>query len=96
MRPGPGTAGAARPRIHPIDLALTPEALEGRLGEDAAALYALIWQRAVASQMPAATLDRARGELASADGEIVLTASGSWTLFDGFPPGLPRGRRRGG
>ena len=77
-------AREAHEAIRPTDLALTPDALEGPLGEDRAALYALIWRRAVASQMAAAKLDRVRVELASAGGDIVLSASGSTTLFDGF------------
>ena len=77
-------AQEAHEAIRPTDLARTPEALEGRLGEDQAALYALVWRRAVASQMAAAKLDRVRVELATAGGEVVLAASGSRTRFDGF------------
>ena len=77
-------AQEAHEAIRPTDLARTPDALRGRLGEDAAALYALIWRRAVASQMAAAKLDRVRVELATAKGDVVLGASGSRTRFDGF------------
>ena len=74
----------AHEAIRPTDLARTPETVEGRLGADEAALYALVWRRAVASQMAAARLDRVRVELASESGDLVLAASGSQTLFDGF------------
>ena len=77
-------AQEAHEAIRPTDLARTPEALEGRLGEDQAALYALVWRRAVASQMAAARLDRVRVALATAGGDVVLAASGSTTRFDGF------------
>ena len=77
-------AQEAHEAIRPTDLARTPEALEGRLGEDQAALYALVWRRTVASQMAAARLDRVRVELATAGGDVVLAASGSATRFDGF------------
>ena len=77
-------AQEAHEAIRPTALARTPEALEGRLGEDEAALYALIWRRAVASQMAAAKLDRVRVELAPAEGDVVLSAAGSSTRFDGF------------
>ena len=77
-------AREAHEAIRPTDLARTPEALAGRLGEDEAALYALIWQRTVASRMAAAKLDRVRVELASAGGDAMLAASGSTTRFDGF------------
>ncbi len=74
----------AHEAIRPTDLARTPDQVEGRLGEDEAKLYALVWKRAVASQMAAARLDRTRVELVSESGDIVLTATGSQTLFDGF------------
>ncbi len=77
-------AQEAHEAIRPTDLARTPDTVEGRLGTDEAALYGLIWQRAVASQMAAAKLDRVRVELAADGGGVVLTASGSQTLFDGF------------
>ena len=74
----------AHEAIRPTDFARPPEALAGRIGEDAAGLYALIWQRAVASQMAAARLDRAQVELVSEIGDIMLAATGSRTVFDGF------------
>ena len=74
----------AHEAIRPTDFARTPESLAGRIGEDAAGLYALIWQRAVASQMAAARLDRSRVELVSVSGDIVLAAAGSEIVFDGF------------
>ena len=77
-------AQEAHEAIRPTDLARTPGAVAGRLGADAAALYALIWRRAVASQMAAARLERVRVELASETGDVVLTASGAHTRFDGF------------
>ena len=77
-------AQEAHEAIRPTDLARTPDALADRLGEDQTALYALIWRRAVASQMAAARLDRVRVELASSGGDVVLAALGSRTLFDGF------------
>ena len=77
-------AREAHEAIRPTDLARNPEALAGRLGEDEAALYALIWQRTVASRMAGARLDRVRVELATAGGDVVLAASGSTILFDGF------------
>ena len=74
----------AHEAIRPTDLARTPDTVEGRLGKDEAALYALVWKRAVASQMAAARLDRVRVELASEGGDVVLAASGTRTVFDGF------------
>ena len=77
-------AQEAHEAIRPTDLARTPDAVTGRLGADEARLYALIWRRAVASQMAAARLDRVRVELASETGDVVLGASRSHTRFDGF------------
>jgi len=77
-------AQEAHEAIRPTDFSRTPESLAGRIAGNAAELYALIWQRAVASQMAAARLDRVRGELATEGGDIVLAATGSRTVFDGF------------
>ena len=77
-------AQEAHEGIRPTDFALAPEGLAGRIGDDEAGLYALIWKRAVASQMAAARLDRVRVELATEAGDVVLAASGSATVFDGF------------
>ena len=77
-------AQEAHEAIRPTDIARTPDAVRDRLGEDMAALYALIWKRAIASQMAAAKLDRVRVKLASAEGDVVLSATGARTVFDGF------------
>ena len=74
----------AHEAIRPTDFSLAPESLAGRIGEDAAALYALVWQRAVASQMAAARVERARVELASEAGDVALAATGERTVFEGF------------
>ena len=70
--------------IRPTDLGRTPGAVRDRLGEDEARLYELIWKRAVASQMAAARLERVRVALASGSRDVVLTATGSRTIFEGF------------
>ena len=77
-------AREAHEAIRPTDFSLTPESVAGQIGKDAAALYALIWQRAVASQMAAAKFDRARVELVSESGDIALAATGARTVFEGF------------
>ena len=79
-----GNAREAHEAIRPTDFAIAPEDLEGRIGGDEARLYDLIWKRAVASRMAAARFDRVRVALASEAGDIVLAASGSETVFDGF------------
>ena len=84
FRSGAGNAREAHEAIRPADFARAPEALAGRIGEDEAGLYDLVWKRAVASQMAASRFDRVRVELASEADDIVLAATGSVTLFDGF------------
>ena len=77
-------AQEAHEAIRPTDFARSPEALEGRIAGDEAALYDLIFKRALASQMAPARLDRGRVDLASAPGDVVLAATGSVVTFDGF------------
>ena len=74
----------AHEAIRPTDFSRAPESLAGRIGEDEAGLYALIWQPAVASQMVAARLDRVRVEIESESGDVALAATGSRIVFDGF------------
>ena len=80
----PRHAQEAHEAIRPTRFERTPEALEGRLDRAAARIYALVWTRALASQMAAARFDRVRVELASDAGDLVLAASGSSMAFDGW------------
>ena len=79
----------AHEAVRPTDFTRRPEDLEpgpgGRRGPDraAAALYGLIWRRALASQMAAARVERVRIEIASDDGGVVLAAAGAAQIFDG-------------
>lgn len=85
FRAGVRNAQEAHEAIRPTDMTLMPETVAGRLGADEAELYRLIWRRTVAShQMAAARLDRVRVELATEAGDVVLTATGARTTFDGF------------
>ncbi len=47
-------------------------------------LYDLIWKRTLASQMEAARLERTTVDIASADGQVELRATGQVITFDGF------------
>ena len=47
-------------------------------------LYDLIWKRTLACQMEAAKLERTTVEIASADEQVGLRATGQVVLFDGF------------
>ncbi|SHJ13933.1 type I DNA topoisomerase [Wenxinia saemankumensis] len=69
--------------IRPTDMSLATERL--RIAEaDQRKIYDLIWKRTLASQMEAAKLERTTVEIASADGQVGLRATGQRIVFDGF------------
>ncbi len=77
--------------IRPTDMAADTESL--RLTEgDQRKLYDLIWKRTIASQMAAARLERTTVDVASADAQVVLRATGQVVLFDGFLKVYEEGR----
>jgi DNA topoisomerase-1 len=51
---------------------------------DQARLYELIWKRAIASQMEAASIERTTVDLTEPSGKAELRATGQVILFDGF------------
>ncbi len=72
----------AHEAIRPTSIARTPEFLEAHLSKDQLKLYAIIWKRALASQMAEAIYDVTT--LLIEAGEYLLNASGSILKFDGF------------
>jgi DNA topoisomerase-1 len=79
-------AQEAHEAIRPTDFRRHPDRLRG-LGAEEAKLYKLIWQRAVASQMASADIERTTVEILvkGADGEAYgVRATGSVVRFDGF------------
>ena len=77
--------------IRPTDMG----ADAGRLNltdADQRRLYDLIWKRTLASQMAAARLERTTVEIASADGQVGLRATGQVIQFDGFMKVYTEGR----
>jgi DNA topoisomerase-1 len=72
----------AHEAIRPTSVRNTPDRVERFLSPDQAALYRLIWQRFVASQMAAALIDQLT--LVIACGSYRLSASGSTVKFPGF------------
>lgn len=83
------TKGAqeAHEAIRPTSVERLPEQLSRRLDSDQAALYELIWKRAVATQMAPAVFDSLRADIAGTDlqgGELVYRATGQVLRFDGF------------
>ncbi|RMD49454.1 MAG: type I DNA topoisomerase [Alphaproteobacteria bacterium] len=77
------TAQEAHEAIRPTDMGRTAAQL-GPVDDDQRRLYELIRRRMLASQMASARLERTQADLASADGEVVLRASGQVLVFDGF------------
>jgi len=79
-------AQEAHEAIRPTDFGRQPDKVKGLSAEEAR-LYKLIWQRAVASQMASADIERTTVEISAPgrDGHAYgLRATGSVVLFDGF------------
>lgn len=77
-------AQEAHEAIRPTDLARLPKSVEGRLDDDQKRLYELIWKRTIASQMAEAQMERTTADIVSEDGKIILRATGTVQIFDGF------------
>ena len=74
----------AHEAIRPTDLRRLPAELPASVGTDARKLYALVWERALASQMSSAVFEQASAEVADAGGCLRLRGSESRLLFPGF------------
>ena len=72
----------AHEAIRPTSVYHTPDKLKRYLSKDQSALYTMIWQRFVASQMAQALIDQKT--LSIAAGDYTFTASGSSIKFPGF------------
>ena len=83
-------AQEAHESIRPTSFRRTPELLAKHLKGDELRLYRLIWQRALASQMPDKLLEITAAELTA--GRFGLRASATRTLFDGFARVYTEGR----
>ncbi|MEY1554755.1 type I DNA topoisomerase [Yoonia sp. R2331] len=69
--------------VRPTDMSVSAE--EAKIADaDQRKLYDLIWKRTLASQMSAARLERTTADIGSADGQVMLRATGQVMLFDGF------------
>jgi DNA topoisomerase-1 len=79
-------AQEAHEAIRPTDFSRTPASVRQYLDADQARLYELVWKRAIASQMPAAEIERTTVEIEARNGARVagLRAVGSVIRFDGF------------
>ena len=80
-------AQEAHEAIRPTSAAITPANVEGKIDDDLYRLYALIWKRAVASQMSHAVFDTVAVDLlAGSDGpqRHLLRANGSTLVKPGY------------
>ncbi|MEM9908120.1 MAG: type I DNA topoisomerase, partial [Cyanobacteria bacterium P01_D01_bin.44] len=75
-------AQTAHEAIRPTDVNLTPQQLEGSISSDAAQLYALIWNRAVASQCCPARLRKTR--IVTQSGDAFWETRGQVVEFAGY------------
>jgi DNA topoisomerase-1 len=80
----PNKKGAqdAHEAIRPTSMEYHPEAIASFLDKDLLALYRLIWNRFVASQMKPARIDQTAVDIAA--GETLFRATGSVLTFPGF------------
>ncbi|MEM7768685.1 MAG: type I DNA topoisomerase [Pseudomonadota bacterium] len=76
-------AQEAHEAIRPTVFSIKPEDYK-QSDRDLWTLYALIWRRAVASQMEAAVFERTTIDLLSSDKRAQLRATGQVVVFDGF------------
>ena len=84
-----GSAQEAHEAIRPADVRHDPRSIARALTKDQLALYRLIWERFVASQMMPAIYDTVTADIeanrrGAAPGSVVFRAQGSTVRFDGF------------
>ena len=79
-------AQEAHEAVRPTSASRTPAEVAKYVDRDQARLYELIWNRAVASQMESAELERTTADIVAKAGSrnIELRASGQVVKFDGF------------
>ncbi len=76
------SAQDAHEAIRPTSISRTPESMGANLSKDQMALYRLIWQRYLASQMAPAILDTIRVDIQAGRG--IFRVTGSTIKFAGF------------
>ncbi|OGJ63677.1 DNA topoisomerase I [Candidatus Peribacteria bacterium RIFCSPHIGHO2_02_FULL_55_24] len=75
-------AQEAHEAIRPAELARTQESLQSTLDRQQIKLYTLIWNRTMATQMPAAEFRRVGADIGAR--EYTFRATGQTVIFDGF------------
>jgi DNA topoisomerase-1 len=75
-------AQEAHEAIRPTEISRTPESLSDVLDHQQLKLYTLIWNRTMATQMPAAEFKRVAADITA--GSYTFRATGQTVTFDGF------------
>ena len=77
-------AQEAHEAIRPTDISRNPDKIKDSLSADQFKLYRMIWQRTIAGQMIAATIDQVRVDISDAKRTAVFKATGSSIRDPGF------------
>ncbi len=77
-------AQEAHEAIRPTEANQTPESLEKKLDKNQTRLYRLIWQRSVASQMPATEVDSTTIDIDALKTDYEFRTTGQIIKFDGY------------
>lgn len=77
-------AQEAHEAIRPTDISRNPDKVKDSLSADQYKLYRMIWQRAIAGQMIAATIDQVRADISDHQKTAVFKATGSSIRDPGF------------
>ncbi|MBD3248007.1 type I DNA topoisomerase [Candidatus Falkowbacteria bacterium] len=77
-------AQEAHEAIRPTEVMRSPESLKGSLNSNQFKLYKLIWQRALASQMPEAIIDATTIDINAEGTDYQFRANGQILEFDGY------------
>jgi len=86
-------AQEAHEAIRPTEVTNAPDAIRQHLDPDQAKLYELIWNRAVASQMPEAQVDQTSVDVAGSVEDAIFRATGATIKFPGFLKVYPDGAK---
>lgn len=87
-------AQEAHEAIRPVDFMIAPSEVTAFLKKEQAALYELIWKRAVASQMAEAVFDQTGIDISASQGNYVFRATGQVMKFPGFMKLYQEGKDR--
>ncbi|MEC8882303.1 MAG: type I DNA topoisomerase [Pseudomonadota bacterium] len=77
-------AQEAHEAIRPTDITITPDQIKNSLSMDQYKLYRMIWQRTIAGQMIAASIDQVRADISDPKRIAVFKATGSSIRDPGF------------